>query len=320
MNKEQYSDLVFQTLWTWADRHCAGMIYSSRRKGCPPILQREFAAGNVMVPPDGTHADAIRAMVPPDLRHRWFHNLRSSQALAQSVFGGAAAFNRLDVLEGITAECGRPAFFTNGSDWDLEMEYAVDTLNERSPTRIDALLSSPSRRVAIECKFMEAEFVKCSRPDLRPGDFSYAQQRCDGSYRVQAGRRERCALTGIGIRYWQYLPLLFDWAADRDHEPCPFGTGYQLARNALAACFAPDGGFDPNRGHALIVYDARNPTFREGGEAERQWRNTLVACRIPGLLRRVSWQRLAAAAAEVPDLAWLAEGLRTKYGIKPSRR
>ena len=70
----------------------------------------------------------------------------------------------------------------------------------------------------------------------------------------QAGRRERCALAEIGIRYWRYLPRVFNWAADRDHVPCPFHAGYQLARNALAACFTPDGGFDPNRGHALLIY------------------------------------------------------------------
>lgn len=198
------------------------------------------------------------------------------------------------------------------------MEYELHTLNEKPQgrTSVDVLLTGPAQQVAVECKFTEDKFGKCSRPDLQPGDF----RRCDGSYRVQAGRRERCALSEIGILYWRYLPQLFDWAADRDHEPCPFGAGYQLARNALAACFAPDGGFDPNRGHALIVYDARNPAFREGGEAERQWRGALAACRIPGLLRRVSWQRLAAAAAAAPDLAWLAEGLRAKYGIEPAPR
>ena len=320
MNEQQYHDLIFQTLWDWAERHCAGLLYGSRRDGRPPVLQRQFADRNVLVPPDGTRADAIRAAIAPEQRHRWFHSLRSSQALAQSVFGAVSAFERLHVLEGIAAECGRPAFFADGGGWSLEMEHAVDTLNEKVPTGIDALLSSPARRVAVECKFMEAEFGKCSRPNLQPGDFSYARQRCDGNYRVQAGRRERCALTEIGIRYWQYLPRLFDWAADRDHEPCPFGAGYQLARNALAACFAPDGGFDPNRGHALIVYDARNPAFRDGGEANLQWRDALAACRVPGLLRRASWQRLAAAIAAAPDLAWLAEGLRAKYGIEPAPR
>ena len=318
-NEKQYRDLVFGQLWDWAERHCAGNLDGGRREGRPPVLWRKFAGRNVLVPPDRARADAIREAIGPKQRHRWFHSLRSSQALKQSVFGAARVLGRLDVLE-VTAECGRPAFFADSGGWRLEMEHAVGTLNERRPTIVDVLLDGPGRRVAVECKFMEAEFGKCSRPALKPGDFSYDRQRCDGSYRVQAGRRERCALTEIGIRYWRYLPRVFNWAADRDHVPCPFHAGYQLARSALAACFTPDGGFDPDRGHALLIYDKRNPAFADGGEAERQWRDTLDACRVPGLLRRVSWQRLAAAIAVAPELAWLAEGLRAKYGIEPAPR
>ena len=312
MNEKQYLDRIFRTLWDWAEQHCSGLLDG------PPVLRPEFADMNVLVPPDGAHADAIRAAIAQKQRHSKFHSLRSSQALTQSVFGAASAFG-LDVLEGIPAECGRPAFFTDSGGWRLGMEQAVDnnnTLKEKRRTSIDVLLDGPGRRVAVECKFTEKEFARCSHTKPR-----YApEQRCDGSYRVQAGRNERCALAEKGIRYWQYLPDIFDWAADRDHGPCPFDVCYQLARNALAACFAPDGSFDPDRGHVLLVYDARNPAFAKGGEAYRQWRGALVACRVPGLLRRVSWQRLASAIAAAPELAWLAEGLRAKYGIEPAPR
>ena len=323
--KQQYEDMVLRALWDWAESHCVGLLDGGRGEVRWPVLRPEFGSRNVLVPPDGVHADTIRSAIGPRQRHCGFHKLRSSQALAQSVFGAITAFNRLDILQGIEAECGCPAFFTDSEDWCLEMECVIDgnnTLKEKGEGRtiIDVLLDGPGRRVAVECKFMETEFGRCSRPALKPGDFSYDRQRCDGNYRAQAGRRERCSLTAVGIRYWQYLPDIFDWAADRDHDPCPFGVRYQLARNALAACFAPDGSFDPNRGHVLLVYDDRNPAFADGGEAERQWRDALVACRVPGLLRRVSWQRLAAALAVAPELAWLAEGLRAKYGIEPARR
>lgn len=325
MNKQQYKYLVLRTLWDWAKQHCAGLLDDKHEK--KPVLRSEFADRNILVPPDGAHADAIRVAIAQKRRHRWFRSLLSSQALTQSVFGAVSAFGRLDVLEGIPAECGCPAFFTDSGGWRLEMEHAVDdnnTLNERGKgrTSIDVLLDRPGRRVAIECKFTETEFTRCSRPALKPDEFSYDKQRCDGSYRVQADRRERCALAEIGILYWQYLPQIFKWAADRDHDPCPFRADYQLARNALAACFAPDGSFDPNRGHVLLVYDARNPAFCfcRRGKAEEQWQDALAACRVPGLLRRVSWQRLAAAFAAAPDLAWLADGLRAKYGIEPASR
>lgn len=319
--KQQYEDLVLRALWDWAEQHCAGMLDGGGKERRPPVLQRVFAHRNVLLPP---HADPILAVIEaiaPKQRHRWFHSLRSSQALAQSVFGAASAFGRLDVLEKIPAECGRPAFFTDSGGWSLGMERVVDdnnTLKEKalSRTSIDVLLDGPGRRVAVECKFTEAKFTRCSCLDLKPDKPNY----CDGGYRIQAGRRERCALTEIEILYWQYLPDIFDWVPDRDHDSCPFGACYQLARNALAACFAPDGGFDPDRGHALLIYDKRNPAFADGGEAERQWRDTLDACRVPGLLRRVSWQRLASAIAAAPELAWLAEGLRAKYGIEPAPR
>ncbi len=233
------------------------------------------------------------------------------------MFGAISAFDRLEALATITAECGRPAFFQTHRGWTVALEHEVDTLGEPRPTSVDVLLSGPGRRVAIECKFTEVEFGTCSRPRLRPGDAAYSEQRCDGNYRVQAGRSDRCALTAIGIRYWDHLPRLFAWPADRDHEPCPFGAVYQLARNALASVVTPDGEVDPTRGYALVLYDARNPAFQAGGEADRQWEAAIAVCLIPGLLRRLSWQRLLTFIATVPDLSWLVDALRHKYALLP---
>tara|TARA_R110002072_G_scaffold91255_5_gene203538 strand:- start:2579 stop:3427 length:849 start_codon:yes stop_codon:yes gene_type:complete len=279
------------------------------------VLDREYAEMNVLVPPDGTHAEEIRAGIAPKQRHRHFTSLRSSQALAQSVFGSIGAVGRLDILTDLTAECGRPAFFTDQKGWNLEFEQDVDLLGEPRPTSIDVLLASSGRRVAVECKFTETEFGTCSRPRLRPGDAGYPKQYCDGSYTVQQGRADRCALTSIGVRYWEYLPQLFSWPADRDHNPCPFGAVYQLGRNALAATATSNDEIDLSLGHTLIVYDSRNPAFNAGGKADRQWEATLGACLVPGLLRRVSWQHLVGAITPTPELSWLVEGLRGKYGI-----
>ena len=156
-------------------------------------------------------------------------------------------------------------------------------------------------------------------PRLRPGDETWPEQYCNGSYTVQHRRRSRCALTEIGIRYWDHLPRLFDWPDDRDHEPCPFGETYQLARNALAATLTPGGQLDPGRGHVLVVYDARNPGFRGEAKAEQQWKAVVASCRVPGLVRRVSWQRLMAAIADTQELAYLVDGVAEKYGLEPDR-
>ncbi len=37
----------------------------------------------------------------------------------------------------------------------------------------------------------------------------------------------------------------------------------------------------------------------------------------PGLLRRLSWQRLLTFIATVLDLAWLVDALRDKYALLP---
>lgn len=310
-----YLDAVNRSAWSWADRHHAGQLDDVRRERRPPVLRREHAAMNVLVPADAMRASHIRAAIRPDQRHRHFASLRSSQALAQSVFGALAAVDRLDLLAGIAAECGRPAFFDDRRGWTLAFEHEVHALGEPRPTSVDVLLAGPDRQVAVECKFTEAEFGTCSRPRLRPEDPSYAAQRCDGSYRAQAGRSERCALTAIGVRYWEHLPDLFAWPANRDHAPCPFGEVYQLARNALAAALTPDGKLDASRGHALVLYDARNPAFDAGGTADQQWEAALAACLVPGLLRRLSWQLLLVFLAGAPELAWLIDGLREKYGL-----
>lgn len=313
-----YMDAVFGSLWNWADLHHVDQLDGGRRQGRPPVLNPKFSEKNVLVPPTETHADQIRAAIRTSQRHKHFASLRSSQALAQSVFGSISAFGRLNLLEQITAEDERPAFFTESGAWELELEYEVGTLGEPRPTSVDVMLNRPNQQIAIECKFMESEFGTCSRPRLRPSDVSYSAQYCDGNYRAQGRRVERCALTAIGVQYWDHLPKLFDWPADRDHSPCPFGNVYQLARNALAAVVKPDGTIDTDRGHALIVYDARNPAFQAGGVADKQWEATLAACLVPGLMRRISWQRLLRFIAAEPDLTWLVDGLREKYGLAPA--
>lgn len=90
----------------------------------------------------------------------------------------------------------------------------------------------------------------------------------------------------------------------------------QLARNALAAALTPTGKLDC-RGHALLVYDARNPAFQAGGEAEEQWKAAVATCRVPGLLRRLNRQRLMAALIHAPELKDLVDGVREKCGLEP---
>ena len=149
--------------------------------------------------------------------------MTSSQALTQSVFGAVREFGFLDLLKGIPSETetGQPAFFDDADHWTMKFEHDVDVLNEPRPSNVDALLSRNGQRVAIECKFLETEFGTCSRIGN-----SNPTIHCDGNYRRQHNRTHRCALAESGILYWQHLPGLFNWSADVDHVPCPFGATY----------------------------------------------------------------------------------------------
>jgi hypothetical protein len=168
-------------------------------------------------------------------------------------------------------------------------------------------------RVAIECKLAEVEFGTCSRTRLKADKPEY----CNGDYTQQNGRTERCALTAINVTYWNYLGNAFGWASDIDHRPCPFKSTYQLVRNVLAAC-VKDGDLDFDTGHALILYDQRNPTMASGGGGDSQWRAASKAIKAPGALRRLSWQAFVAQWPNDRALNWLKEELDAKYGIRPS--
>lgn len=307
----------FWRYWRDALRANRGLLDPSRVEGeGAPVFRRSLAHRNLLLPPGGAlgAGDAVVAAVPAADRHLWFVSMASSQALAQSVFGSLSALDRLEALEGLEAEDGQLAVFGSAAGFCLSLEHAVSTLGEPRPTSVDALLSGP-RRIAVEVKLTEAEFGRCSRPRLKPAHPNYSRDHCDGSFSVQRGRRFRCSLSEIGVRYWNYVPHLFTWSGEEDHGTCPLAGTYQLVRNVLAASVGADGRFDPDQGHALVVYDARNPAFMPGGTADKAWQTAVGALRHPQLLRRVSWQSLSAHLGRAADLDWLVDGLRAKYGF-----
>lgn len=283
----------------------------------PPVFRHASAHRNILAPPAATAAvvAAIATMTSAEDRHRWFSSMKSSQALAQSVFAGLAVLERLDALENLTAEDGCPAFFKTSKGYRMTLEHSVSTLNEPRPTSLDVFFDGP-RKVAVEVKFTEPEFGSCSRPRLRPEDANFARDRCDGSFSVQLGRTTRCSLLEQGIPYWQFVPRIFTWSAEQDHRPCPMALTYQLVRNVLAVCVGEGGKLDTDNNHVLIVYDGRNPAFQLGGNADAAWWAAMHALRYPRLLRRVSWQRIASHLGQFSDLSWLVEGLDDKYGIR----
>jgi len=293
--------------WSWAKENCANDLDGFTGVNRPPKFSTENADQNISAPPDAAMAKRIKTMIPIDQRHRHFGSFRSSQALAQSVFGAVVAFQRFDLLATVRAECGRPAFLDKVSDCTAEFEHEVSTLGEPRPASIDMLLTNAGRKIAVECKFTESEFGQCSRPNLLPNQPSYQKQHCDGTFSRQEERASRCSLTEIGVQYWTHIPQLFGWQSDQDLNPCPLKGTYQLARNAIAAVLDDEGNLDASSGHMLFVYDARNPAYAAGGDADRQFEDISSTSKRPGLIRRVTWQQILLALGGAGDLEWLLE-------------
>jgi hypothetical protein len=314
-----YRESLLERYWLYVDRHLASdtsvLDPKHARPTSPPVFAKDAADMNLLTNPDSpARQEALIGLV--ENRHRWFRSMNSSQALAQSVLGNLKVNGLLHVLSGLTDEDSNEALFggaTMASD-RFEMEYAVGCLGEPTPTRLNAFVSG-DYQVAVECKFTQTEVGPCSRPLLRRTASNYETDICDGNYSCQRGRVERCPLTAKGVLYWRYVPQLFSWDSSEDIHPCPLNHAYQLVRNILAACVRSDGTVAPDKGHAVLLYDSRNPAFASGGAGNEAFRKTKEALLDPTLLRRCSWQRLIAHLRSQNVLLWLTDALEEKYGF-----
>ena len=281
-------------------------------KSRPPVFLPNRASENILSRPSGSSSPELAKLIPATKRHRWFRSMTSSQALAQSVFGNLIVTNRADILNDVVCEDGEPLLAPGALNGTLE--YETTHLGEPRSTSVDAFFSG-TYRVAIECKLMESDVGTCSRPRLsEKRDANFAADHCDGSYSVQRGRSSRCSLTSIGVRYWDHLPKLTNWSSEADHAKCPLESTYQLARNVLAATTSHRG-VDTASGHAVLVFDSRNPSCSAGGKITEAYARLRAALKEPSLIRRCSWQRVLERIRAEPELRWLAEAVNAKYGL-----
>ena len=133
-----YENVLLGHLWGWADRCHAGELDGGPRVDRAPVLLAESASKSLLVPPsDPTRASRIVSAIPCKARHRWFRSFKSSQALTQSVFAALDCFGRLDLLDGVIAECGRPAFLEDARSASLVLEHEVRSLGEPRRTSVD---------------------------------------------------------------------------------------------------------------------------------------------------------------------------------------
>ena len=283
----------------------------------PPVFLAREAWHNVIVDPDASPQDIAQLLllIPEGERHKWFRSMNSSQALAQSVLGNLATHDLLQHLAELDADEGNALLgIAQPSTANYAMEFKIDYLHEPRSTSLDGYVSGECP-VAIECKFTEPEVGSCSRPRLTTADSNYGSECCDGTYTRQRARRARCSLTEVGVAYWGYVPHLFQWPNDVDFNPCPLDKNYQLVRNILAVGVKPDGTVSVDAGHAVLIYDERNPASQLGGSGLAAYTVTQRALREPTMLRKCSWQRIIQHIRHGGFLPWLTEELALKYGL-----
>jgi hypothetical protein len=284
--------------------------------GRPPVFLPHSVEYNVLAAPDISREERGRLLGEISIRerHRWFGSMKSSQAIALSVFGNLKMYGFLGLLNKLHDEQGCPIFGDESiTSENFRMEYRIDSLGEPRPTSLDALIAG-KHPVAIECKLMETEVGECSRPNLKESVSNYERDFCDGTYTVQNGRNSRCSLTEIGVKYWSHVPRVFKWAEDADLKPCPLRANYQLVRNLLAVS-VPIDAMPSGEGHVVLVYDERNPAFQGGGKGYVAYEETRNALLESDRLKKCSWQQMVRNIREEKRLSWLADQLAVKYGI-----
>ena len=183
---DDYLSAVVDRFWDYADREFGDRLELFKRSERSPSRSPEFAVGaaehNLLYPPSAEPRvrQTIVTSLPPSERHRHFASMRSSQALAQSVFGSLAVLGKAGVLAGLSTDDGLPTVRGGAT---VQMEYLVEHLGEPRSTSVDVWLDDGEQRVAVECKFTERRFSQCTRPTLRPDkNANYERDHCDGTY------------------------------------------------------------------------------------------------------------------------------------------
>jgi len=220
------------------------------------------------------------------------YKAHSSQAIAIDVFGTLKMSTDRDrIFDAIAERVG----VAPGGPWTVTLEW-TDTdrlLGEPRPTQVDALAVGSAAALVIECKFTEPG-GQCSQTAVsRSG-----QRQCNGNYEDQInpgnGVRSRCALTGKSIRYWEYIPKVFELDPVVDHSPCPFrGDAYQWMRNAVLAAAI---GKRRNLKAAALAAFADHPSFPTAREAIRGLMDPGLAGQ--GAITPISYQQIIAIACQ----------------------
>jgi len=188
--------------------------------------------------------------------HRHANSVHSSQALTIDVFGTIKMSKYKDeIINEICKKINKPI----NSDWNIDFEWQEpkNTLNESRPTDVDVHIQSGNTALVIECKFTEQDCGSCSQPNLIDEGRNKGITQCNGNYELQKnlvnGISNKCALSGKGIKYWDYIPTVYENIDNNiDYTPCPFKKGnYQWMRNLCLVEILKQQGIDSK---FVVVY------------------------------------------------------------------
>src|SRR3990172_7046943 len=125
MATEHYLTKLVDQLWEYRGKHfpdCDYLFDDSYHKPNPPVFTKCHASWNVLLRPEASREErtVVWEAIPPSKRQKWFRSMKSSQALAQSVFGNLRARQRMDLLSQLMGGDGMPLFHRRPS-------YALET-------------------------------------------------------------------------------------------------------------------------------------------------------------------------------------------------
>jgi len=332
---DHYRDGLYAQQWRYAAaRRLNGALDPTHTPATgAPFFRPTAASGNVILKIDDDARMRTRVLGQLATRRSYVRSMASPQALAHSVFGNLAVRGQLRCLAGLEDDVGRPLFFEEPAEADdLTIDHGCGNWLIESRAWLPQVWTTASSRIVVDPTLAEDGVGSCDRLRLDPDDVEY----CNGSFADVADLRDSYAavldvgegLTGCPLAdygetaYWQFLPRLLGWRAVPG-EVCPLAFTLQPVQDILDACLL-DGDMDLTRGHAVLIVDARNPSFAwstwrptgGGSQAIDSVRGALGA--QDDLLRIGTWQMIARAIGQESGLGWLVQALREKYGIEPA--
>jgi hypothetical protein len=245
----------------------------------------------------------------------------SSQALALDLF---VTIDSLGSRDAILNAWMTALSLQSGAHWSIEPEVCLPRalLGEPRPSQIDVRAQSGASIVLFECKFTEPDGGGCSQPRTITSGRHAGMAQCSGAYVEQVnpvnGVSARCALSGKGIRYWEFVPEVLAFDPTSDYRPCPFASGwYQWMRNLVAArALSKESGLPA----AFVVVYADGPFPMAGKVKSEEWQRLVetatgraVPLRVASYQQLLAWAVTAAAPDERPILRDLTAWIERKF-------